>query len=86
MKILLLAFCLLVPVSCLADMTITVKTGSETQTIYIKGQKARMEYVEPTTPPRAVYELMDLQAKRSIIVDRATGRAVTRNMDLSPNV
>jgi hypothetical protein len=82
MKILLLTSCLLIPARCLADMTVVVKIGTERQTIYIKGQKGRMEYVEPTTPPRAVYEVMDLQAKRTTIVDRATGRAVTRIMDL----
>ena len=83
MKILFLALCLVFPVRCLADMTIVVKTDDQTQTIYIKGQKARMEYVEPTTPPRAVYEVMDLQAKRMTVVDRTTGRADTRIMDLA---
>jgi len=83
MKMLLLTVCLLLPVRCLADMTVVVKVDNEAQTIYIKGQKARMEYVEPTTPPRAVHEIMDLQAKRMTVVDRATGQAVARTMDLA---
>lgn len=83
MKPLLFAMCLLVPATCLADMTIVLRDGTSTVTILIKGQKARLEYVEPTTPPRAVYEFLDLQAKRMMVVDRATGRAVTRTWDLA---
>jgi hypothetical protein len=76
MKSLLCALLLLVPASAFADTLFVVKDDTKTYTIYLKGQKARMEYDEPSTPPRSVYEIVDLETKQNVIVDRATGRTV----------
>lgn len=81
MKVLFCALCLIVPATCFADLTLVIKDDGSTMTIHIKGQRARLEYAEPSTPPRAVYEFLDLQSRRMTVVDRATGRAVVRTWD-----
>lgn len=81
MKSLLCALVLFVPASAFADIMFVVNDDTSSYTIYIKGQKARMEYVEPSTPPRSVYEIIDLRAQQNVIVDRATGRGVALPYD-----
>jgi hypothetical protein len=81
MKSLLCALLLLVPASAFADLKFVVKDDTTSYTIHIKGQKVRMDYFEPTTPPRPVYEVIDQQAQRNVIVDRATGRVATLPYD-----